>query len=499
MADEENYENTGDPVWDGMKPTERKQLLDEVFQDDDWYDGTPYYSGGQANPAFDEISDRIGADTKTIKKYYAAWLSARGLDARAAFTIPGSSMQATHDPLTPSNNGASQGPGRMVEEMMRAPVRVPDPITMPSGGDSTSNSVFAMMSFMGQQQALQLEAMKFQTYQQMEQRRLDQQRELENRREQMARDQQFMTQQMAFMRDMMKKSDNDGFFDGEMKGIFKEKMVDQLLGNNEGGAVERVASKLLNSDLLAAAASAASGLRKPAVPAGYDVPSYDPYAQEQQMMQQQMIQQQQMQQQQMMQQQMQPMEYEEQVPMPQQTGEQELPGFFSEGVVEPEPSFEEPSEDDYARELLNAFSQIPGKQQELQDPKRLKALQTRIEKAVTIVKGENPKLLPQKKMELMVERVLLIDSVRDIGLGLRQALEEIEGGRDEQLVIQFIIGELKKNPVFANIFATHTYEELIAKIKPFEDTGGLVHDLTFLQKYEVQTLCRKVLSAMAGQ
>ena len=34
-------------------------------------------------------------------------------------------------------------------------------------------------------------------------------------------------------------------------------------------------------------------------------------------------------------------------------------------------------------------------------------------------------------MELMVERVLLIDSVRDIGLGLRQALEEIEGGRDE--------------------------------------------------------------------
>ena len=38
MAEEENYEETGDPVWDGMKPTERKQLLDEVFQDDDWYD-----------------------------------------------------------------------------------------------------------------------------------------------------------------------------------------------------------------------------------------------------------------------------------------------------------------------------------------------------------------------------------------------------------------------------------------------------------------------------
>ena len=208
-----------------------------------------------------------------------------------------------------------------------------------------------------------------------------------------------------------------------------------------------------------------------------------------------MIAQQQFQQQQQMVQQpmQQPMQ---QVP---QEMTEELPGFFSEGEVEPEPSFEEPSEDEYARELLNAFSQIPGKQQELQDPKRLEALQERIAKAVAIVAQENPKLLPQKKMELMVERVLLIDSVRDIGLGLRQALEEIEAGRDETLVIQFIISELKKNPVFANIFATHNYEELIAKIKPFEDTGGLVHDLTFMQKYEVQTLCRKVLAAMAGQ
>jgi len=497
MAEDENYEETGDPVWDGMKPTERKQLLDEVFQDDDWYDGTAYYNGGQANPAFDEISERIGADTKTVKKYYAAWLSARGLDARSAFTVPGSTMQARHDPMAPSNNGATQGPGRMVDEMMRAPVRVPEPMPMPTGGDSTSTSVFAMMNFMAQQQALQLESMKFSSYQQMEQRRMDQQREMENRREQMARDQQFLTQQMSFMRDMMKKSDNDGFFDSEMKGIFKEKMVDQMMGNNEGGAVERVASKLLNSDLLSAAATAASGLRKPAVPAGYDVPSYDPYAQQlqQQQMEQQMIAQQQFQQQQQMVQQpmQQPMQ---QVP---QEMTEELPGFFSEGEVEPEPSFEEPSEDEYARELLNAFSQIPGKQQELQDPKRLEALQERIAKAVAIVAQENPKLLPQKKMELMVERVLLIDSVRDIGLGLRQALEEIEAGRDETLVIQFIISELKKNPVFANIFATHNYEELIAKIKPFEDTGGLVHDLTFMQKYEVQTLCRKVLAAMAGQ
>ena len=76
-------------------------------------------------------------------------------------------------------------------------------------------------------------------------------------------------------------------------------------------------------------------------------------------------------------------------PMMPMEAEEELPGFFSEGEVEPEPSFEEPSEDEYARELLNAFSQIPGKQQELQDPKRLGALQERIEKAVGIVMNEN--------------------------------------------------------------------------------------------------------------
>ena len=41
---------------------------------------------------------------------------------------------------------------------------------------------------------------------------------------------------------------------------------------------------------------------------------------------------------------------------------------------------------------------------------------------------EHSKLIPQKKMELMVERILLIDSVRDIGLNIRQAMEMVENG-----------------------------------------------------------------------
>tara|TARA_B100000131_G_C18117353_1_gene611721 strand:+ start:631 stop:2115 length:1485 start_codon:yes stop_codon:yes gene_type:complete len=486
--DTENMDDeaSGDPTWDSLKPSERKTLLDEVFQDDDWYDGTAYYVGGTANPAFDEIATRIGANSKTIKKYYAAWLSARGLDAKAAFAIPGSIISST-GPDT--SEGRRNTPGQHIEDMMRTPVSLPPPPVMPpTGGDSTSNSVFAMMSFMGQQQALQLEAMKFQTYQQMEQRRLDQQREIENRREQMARDQQFLTQQMAFMRDMMKKSDNDGFFDGEMKGIFKEKMVDQLLGNNEGGAIERVASKLLNSDVLSAVATGASAMaQRKSVPAGYDVPSYDPYAQEAQPIQQ-------VQQVQPVQQQ--PVQVVEAQPM--MVEQEELPGFFSEGVTEPEPVFEDFSPDQYKMEILNAWKQIPGKAEELQDPKRLKALQERIEIGVEIVMTEHSKLIPQKKMELMVERILLIDSVRDIGLGIRQAMDFVNDGMSKDTVLSQVRQHLTSNPVLANTFATNSYEELIAKIKPFEGTGGLHHDVGFLQRPDTANFCREILASIAA-
>ena len=158
-TDEIDEDASGDPTWDALKPSERKTLLDEVFQDDDWYDGAAYYVGGTSNPAFDEIANRIGAQTKTIKKYYAAWLSARGLDAKTAFAIPGSVMSTSGPDIS---EGRRNTPGQHIEDMMRAPVTLPPPPMMPTtGGDSTSNSVFAMMSFMGQQQALQLEAMKF--------------------------------------------------------------------------------------------------------------------------------------------------------------------------------------------------------------------------------------------------------------------------------------------------------------------------------------------------
>ena len=92
--------------------------------------------------------------------------------------------------------------------------------------------MFSMMQFLLSSSGLLLNQHR-QMMMQMEQRRLDQQRESEIRRESQARDQQFNMQQMAFMREMMRMKDNDGFFDTDMKTIFKQRMVEQMLDGEE--------------------------------------------------------------------------------------------------------------------------------------------------------------------------------------------------------------------------------------------------------------------------
>ena len=148
-------------------------------------------------------------------------------------------------------------------------------------------------------------------------------------------------------------------------------------------------------------------------------------------------------------------------------------------------------------EILNAWKQIPGKAEELQDPKRLKALQERIEIGVEIIMTEHSKMIPQKKMELMVERILLIDNIRDIGLQIRQAMEMVAQGVTKETVLGEARKRLTGNPVLANTFANTTYEELIGKIKPFEATGGLHHDIGFLQRPDTANFCREILAAIA--
>ena len=68
-------------------------------------------------------------------------------------------------------------------------------------------------------------------------------------------------------------------------------------------------------------------------------------------------------------------------------------------------------------------------------------------------------------MELMVERILLIDSVRDIGLNIRQAMEMVENGVSKETVLTEARNRLTSNPVLGATFVNSTYEELIAFTK----------------------------------
>lgn len=473
----------GDAQWTSLDPSERKELLKNVFSDDNWYDGISFSDGGQSHPPFDEIAQRVGAEQSTIKKYYVAWLKARGFDIESIKT----SITAAADPLasitthnTPSPPTAVSEPqpstayqqevNRMQHEAFAPPQQSSSMdlgLTPPKGG-SDSDSIFSMMQFLSLQQRIASENQHRQMMMQMEQRRLDQQRESELRRESQARDQQFNMQQMAFMREMMRSKDNDGFFDGDMKTIFKQRMVEQMLdGGGNSGALERIASRLLQPEMLGTLASAATSVMptRNQVPAGYDSPNYDPYAQPTRI---------------------------QPNPAPQQLMQQD--NFFEgpEEQAEPEPSPDvEVTADQYKHALLEQFKSIMGA--ELEDPKTLAAVQEQIDITVDNVVVEFGPLSPQGKLDKMAERMVLVRSLRDIGRGMQDAIAKIEEGTDSELVYSFVVGELKKNEVFWNIFRNNTYDELMALIAPYKDTGGVIHDYNFLLRPEVSNVCREML------
>ena len=87
---EEEYdyeaEQEEDPQWRLLTSKERKKLLKNAFTNDDWYeDGSlPVHKGGDANPLFEVLSDRVGAPMSEIKRYYAAWLNSQGFGAENA-------------------------------------------------------------------------------------------------------------------------------------------------------------------------------------------------------------------------------------------------------------------------------------------------------------------------------------------------------------------------------------------------------------------------------
>ena len=497
--DDEGTSTSGDPLWENLSNSDKGNLMNNVFNNDDWYeDGTPYHEGGDSTPMFSMLSERVSAPVKTLKKYYRAWLKKGHRDSyqRYISSMSGGSTESsdTNYQSRPSSASYSQ-----------PPTSGPPPTSM--GGDSGlpsmqpppdegGNEMWAMMQFLTQQQYMQMQQQQFQMQMMMDQRRLDQQKESDTRREVMARDQAFMNQQMTFMRDITKKSGDDGFFDSEMKGIFKERMVDNMFGDKDDSWRDTVKDVLGSDTLKTAVTGLGSALgTRTQVPAGYDNPNYNPYAQTP-----------------TQQPAVAPPPVGEYVPMEPETAVPTDGVFFTEDTPQqavpqqemvpapvppqPEQVIQQFSEDEYKNILFSAFTQAMGPAAE--DEKVVQALQQQVEVAVQTTLIEMPDALPQMKLQAMNEKLMVIRNLRDIGMGLMELREKTEAGSQPSgILLAAIVGELRKNPEFYGIFATNTYDELMAKIEPFKDTGAVAQDYTYLLQPEVQEICRAMLNSVA--
>lgn len=493
-----------DPQWRLLTPKERKKLLKNAFTNDDWYDegSLPVHKGGDGNPLFEVLSDRVGAPLSEIKRYYAAWLNSQGFSAESALKkSPSNSVNPSEnlgqymikdEPVSDHQQGGMGGMGGMGN--------ISDPGLMPppQGGNGDSMGMWAMMNFLTSQQRMAMQQQQFQMMQGMEQRKLDQNREESQRREAMARDQQFMNQQMSFMREMIKKSgDGDGFFDSDMKKIMKEKVVDQMLGGGDNGDWKDMVKDVIGSDTMKAAVGGIGGAigSRNNTPAGYNVPGYNPYAQpipqpipqqREQVMHNPGIPEQQF-------------LYEQPQPV-----EQPPSGYFGEENAPPQQQEvemqevpREPSTDEYQQALMSTLSQLMGPS--LQDPKNLEAVKQQVEVAVETTLVEHPELLPQMKLIKMTEKILLILNLRDIGLGLKDLLSKTKPGQaPSNLILAVVVEQLRDRPEFYKIFAENTYEELVATIEPFKNTGTISYDYEYLLNPDVAEVCRHMLAAVAA-
>ena len=296
----------------------------------------------------------------------------------------------------------------------------------------------------------------------------------------------------------------------KMQQALEEKMIDELVNGKESNWKEDV-KDVLGSETLKDAVSGLGGAlmargggvaAQPQVPVGYDMPDYNPYAQPvqpqplpqqpiQQPVQQQHVQQF-VQQEQFQQQQQQPMDgvfFEEQ-PQQQLTPEQSL------GVVT-QPQIQTMNKDEYNQILFQSFSELLGPA--MQDPQVAKAVQEQIEVAVDVTMIEMPQALPQVQLQAMSEKMLLVRNLRDICFGLRDLRQRTPVGQQPNgIVMAAVVSELKKRPEFYNIFATNSYEELIAQLEPFKDTGAIKFDYEYLLKPEIAEIARSLLGAVAA-
>ena len=508
--DYEGEDESNEPLqWRTLNPKERLELMKNIFTNSEWYDGTPFSEGGMPmgdgshNPDFQAIVDRSGAPMKDAKRYYAAWLSKQGLDPKSALeyqrnsTMTSTSSQGLGSMSTPIAGTALPTLGSMSPPTGSTPptyMQSAPPPPPPAGGNS---DMWAMMQFMMHNQAQQAEQQRFQMTLQMEQRRMDELRNGEMRREQMARDQQFMQQQTTLLRESFKKA-NDTGFGGKLMEAAQEKMIEDMLGGKDEGWRDSI-KDVLGSDTLKEAVAGIGGAlgarRQTQIPAGYDDTQYNPYAQP------------------MSQQVPQPIPQ----PIPQQVQqplagtqyanleEQPMDGvFFEEGPAQPaQPMQQSPpvptdlTRDEYSKVLFESFSQLLGPQME--DPQVTRAVQEQIEVAVDVTLLEMPQAIPQIKLQAMSEKMLLVRNLRDICFGLRDLRSRVNPGEQPGgIILAAVISELRKRPEFYKIFSDNSYEEIIAHLEPFKDTGAIKFDYEYLIRPEIAEIARHLLGAVAS-
>ena len=506
--DDYEEESDEDIKWRTLEPKERVKFLKNLFSDEDWYDGTPFFQGGETNPDFQTICDRSGAPMAEVKRYYASWLDRQGFDPKRAMEFEKKrnavANQMVSSPPMQSNFNSQSAPAPLpqlspmmdsgqdpMEQMMMQQMQS-------NQGSSDSSNMMFMMHFLTSQQRMQMQQQQWQSQLMMQQRQGDQQREADMRREQMARDQQFMNQQTTLLRESFKRA-GDGGFQGKMQQALEEKMIDEMVNGKETNWKEDV-KDVLGSDTLKDAVSGLGGAlmargggvaAQAQVPVGYDVPDYNPYAQPMPQQHQQLP--------------PQPMQQPVQQPM-QQPVQQPMDGVFFEEQplsteqtlgVATQPQIQTMNKDEYNQILFQSFSELLGPA--MQDPQVAKAVQEQIEVAVDVTMIEMPQALPQIQLQAMSEKMLLVRNLRDICFGLRDLRQRTAIGQAPNgIVMAAVIAELKKRPEFYAIFANNSYEEIIAQLDPFKDTGAIKYDYEYLLKPEIADIARHLLNSVAA-
>ncbi len=489
MIEDEEFDMTGgtnedDPQWSSLTTDDKKELMMSVFDDEEWYAGTPAHVGGDALPEFGEIAARLSAPQNDIKKYYAAWLKTQNLNPQEIMTR-GKTMAEAPAPKNVAQPNTMPTPAMPMPSSSTAGVAssmkgalMNDMMGNMFGGQQQSGSggdMKYMMGMMMMSSMLESERRQHEAQMQLQREQFAAAQNNSIRQEQQQRQDGMMTMQMNFMNNMMKQGmkQNEDEFATILKAAAMDKVADNLFGGSESTA-ERILSKVLDPDALGAVVAGARGAmanRQTAIPAGYDVPSYNPYAQ--------------------------PLPPQESAPEP--VYEQELPpahaddrGFF-EGPEQEGPSQMDVqvTDEEFRNTLLGAFKQNMGAQ--LEDEKTRKALLEQIDISIDVVKLKHSELTPQNQLERMSQELILVRSLRDIGMGLRQAKQYLDNGVSEPTVISGIKDEINQQPVFAQIFTENTYEQLMGLIEPYKETGGVIHDYNFLLQPDIASLCRGVL------